>query len=149
MNKKYIYFSLVLFIFLIDRATKIFAITYLQMAHVVNQYLTFELTFNRGISWGMFYNTNTVVFAVVSMITAIITMLLCWHAYRVYKKGNSIIGHICIIAGSFSNIIDRALYGGVIDFIVLSYKNYSWPVFNIADVAIVCGVFIFMCFDET
>ena len=138
-----------LFIFLIDRATKILALTYFHMAHVVNQYLTFELTFNRGISWGMFYNTNTVVFVVVSMITAIITLLLCWHAYQVYKKGNSIIGHIGIIAGSFSNIIDRVLYGGVIDFIVLSYKNYSWPVFNIADVAIVCGVLIFIFGDET
>ena len=143
------YSLLFLTILIIDRVTKFIALKYLQFSYFVNPSLSFELTFNRGVSWGMFYNTNTLVFVIISIITTIITLLLCWHAYRIYKKGNSILGHICIITGSCSNLIDRILYGGVIDFIVLSYQQYSWPVFNIADIAIVLGVFILVVFDES
>lgn len=53
---------------------------------------------------------------------------------------NKLVGLIAIIAGSLSNIVDRFIYGGVIDFIELSYNQWIWPVFNVADVAIVCGI---------
>lgn len=42
-----------------------------------------------------------------------------------------------IVAGGLSNIIDRFLYGGVIDY----FKIGGWPIFNIADILIVVGVF--------
>jgi signal peptidase II len=148
MNKKYKYLFLSFFIFIIDRVTKLVALTYLQTPRVINEYLSFELTFNRGISWGMFHDATGVVFGIISAIIALITIFLCWHAYCLYKKGSSILGHMCIIAGSVANLIDRAVYGGVIDFILFSYKNYSWPVFNIADVAIVCGVGLLIFVDE-
>jgi signal peptidase II len=45
-----------------------------------------------------------------------------------------------IIGGALGNVIDRAIYGAVIDFILLSWKSWSWPVFNLADMAISCGV---------
>lgn len=142
------YFSLAISIFILDRLTKYLALTYAQTPQVINEYLSFELTFNRGVSWGMFHDASHIVFIVVSSIIALMTIFLCWHAYDRYKKGGLIVGHICVIAGSIANLIDRALYGGVIDFIILSYKHYSWPVFNIADMAIVCGVGLLVVLDE-
>lgn len=41
-----------------------------------------------------------------------------------------------IVAGGISNIVDRFIYGGVIDYI----KIGGWPIFNIADILIVIGV---------
>lgn len=146
----YKYFFISVAIFIIDRITKIAALTYLQTPRIINEYLSFELTFNRGISWGLFSDTTAAAFFSVSAIIAIITVFLVWHAYahHMHKKDNSIIGHVCIIIGSVSNLIDRAVYGAVIDFILLSYHGYSWPVFNIADIAIVCGVGLFIFYDE-
>jgi len=69
-----------------------------------------------------------------------VTAAVCWHAYYNYARGASVIAETLIIAGSVSNLIDRAVYGGVVDFVLLSYGTMSWPVFNIADVAIVMGV---------
>lgn len=143
-----LYTFLATIILIIDRITKLAALTYVQTPRVINPYLTFEVTFNRGVSWGMFHEATDLEFILVSIIITAITAFLCWHAYSMYKKGNSIIGHLCVIAGSISNLIDRIIYGGVIDFILLSYNSYSWPVFNIADMMIVCGVGLLVLLDE-
>jgi len=44
-----------------------------------------------------------------------------------------------LAAGICGNLIDRVRLGRVIDFILLYYKDYQWPVFNIADTAITIG----------
>lgn len=45
-----------------------------------------------------------------------------------------------VLGGAVGNVIDRLAYGHVIDFIDLYYQRWSWPVFNIADIAITLGV---------
>ena len=45
-----------------------------------------------------------------------------------------------MLAGACSNIIDRFVYCGVIDFIVITIGGWTCPVFNIADVSIIVGV---------
>lgn len=44
-----------------------------------------------------------------------------------------------ILGGAIGNVIDRLLYGHVIDFLDLHYAGWHWPAFNIADSAIVGG----------
>ena len=45
-----------------------------------------------------------------------------------------------ILGGAIGNLIDRVMYGYVIDFLDVYYQSYHWPVFNIADSAISLGV---------
>jgi signal peptidase II len=45
-----------------------------------------------------------------------------------------------IIGGAVGNLIDRILYGHVIDFVDFYYGQWHWPAFNVADAAIVIGV---------
>jgi signal peptidase II len=144
----YKYFFFATTILIIDRITKLAALAYAQVPCIINDYLAFELTFNRGISWGIFHDATGIVFVIVSTIIAVITVFLCGHAYHAYRHKKLIVGHMCIIAGSAANLIDRVIYGGVVDFIVLSYGPYSWPVFNIADMAIVVGVGLLVVLDE-
>ena len=49
---------------------------------------------------------------------------------------------VLIVGGALGNIIDRFLYGQVVDFIDWYYGSYHWPAFNIADSAICVGVTI-------
>lgn len=44
-----------------------------------------------------------------------------------------------VIGGALGNVIDRFLYGHVIDFIQWHVGEHYWPAFNIADSAVVCG----------
>ena len=142
MNKKlYGYGALALSIFIIDRITKLCALTWLSDAtHVINSFLSFELVFNRGISWGMFHSSSDIIFTTISVMIVLFTAAFCVYAYQRYTQGYVVTAEVCIIIGSCCNLIDRVMYHGVIDFIVVSYKNVSWPVFNIADTAIVIGI---------
>jgi signal peptidase II len=47
-----------------------------------------------------------------------------------------------ILGGAVGNLIDRMVYGYVIDFILVYYRSWSWPVFNLADSAITVGATI-------
>lgn len=44
-----------------------------------------------------------------------------------------------ILGGAIGNVIDRIMYGAVVDFIDLHYANWHWPAFNVADSAICVG----------
>ncbi len=44
-----------------------------------------------------------------------------------------------IISGAIGNLIDRSLYGYVVDFLHVFYQNWHYPIFNIADCAISIG----------
>ena len=128
-------------IFIIDRVTKLAALRWCaDSAHTITSFLSFEVFYNRGVTWSFFHCESNYMFVILSLIIAAITALVCWHAYHQYIRGCLALGEVCIIAGSLSNLIDRAVYHGVIDFIILSYKDWSWPVFNIADAVIVLGV---------
>ena len=52
-----------------------------------------------------------------------------------------------ILGGAIGNVIDRALYGHVIDFLDVHFGGWHWPAFNIADSAICIGAALFI-FDE-
>lgn len=60
-------------------------------------------------------------------------------AQGLYRE-NVIIGETLVLAGALSNFFDRLHYGGIVDFIQISLLNRSFPVFNLADCFIVCGV---------
>jgi len=139
--KYYGYIILAMIIFIVDRVTKLWALTYcIDFAYTLNQFLSFEVVFNRGISWGMFHSPASVTFGTVSVIIGLITAFFCYYTYYNYLRGYSVVAEVCIVSGSLCNLIDRVFYKGVIDFIILSYADMSWPVFNVADIAIVIGV---------
>ena len=52
-----------------------------------------------------------------------------------------------ILGGAIGNVIDRVLYGHVIDFLDIYFGNWHWPAFNIADSAICIGAVLFV-YDE-
>jgi signal peptidase II len=47
-----------------------------------------------------------------------------------------------VLAGAIGNLLDRIRLGEVIDFILIHYKGFHWPAFNVADIAITVGVSI-------
>ncbi|MEY4195750.1 MAG: hypothetical protein RLZZ226_2118 [Pseudomonadota bacterium] len=49
-----------------------------------------------------------------------------------------------VLGGALGNVIDRVLYGYVIDFLDVYYQDWHWPAFNVADSAISLGVVLLL-----
>lgn len=123
-------------LFLLDRVTKLWALQ--SYAHAV--------AFNRGVAWSFFHSESPIIFAGVTFMVLIIMALVAWHAYSRLHQQQVIWAEVLILAGAAGNLWDRFMYGGVIDFIALSYQDFYWPLFNVADCYIVIGL-LFMLFE--
>jgi signal peptidase II len=134
------YIALFLLTFLLDRITKSLVLSYVHGRIPITSFLSFDLTFNRGISWGLFHSSDTLIFSVVSIVIALLTCAIGFYAFIRWMNHSRILGEVLVVAGAFSNLIDRIVYHGVIDFVVISWGTWSWPVFNVADACIVLGV---------
>jgi signal peptidase II len=68
--------------------------------------------------------------------------VVLWWLTRLPKQGKTVLafGLALLLGGAIGNLIDRMLYGYVVDFILLYYREWSYPAFNVADSAITCGV---------
>jgi len=128
-----------LLIIMADRLSKSWALQ-LPAEKTINEYLSFALTFNRGINWGFFNSQNATTFFLINILIALVILAFIGYTYFCWKLKKPIIGNILILSGALSNYFDRMMHGGVIDFIIVSFKTWSWPAFNVADAAICLGV---------
>jgi signal peptidase II len=125
----------------LDRITKTLALENLiNGGFVVTQFLNFDLSWNRGISWGMLQFNSPIRFAMLSVFILLIIVLLVLYTFGQYRNNENILGEVLIISGAISNVIDRFLYSAVLDFIDIHAYGYHWPSFNLADSFIVFGV---------
>lgn len=124
----------------LDRMTKNWALTHCITTQRINNYLSYDLVFNRGVSWGMFHSDDNGTFVMVSMLILAVCIGLALHTFVRWQNHQWVIGEVMVLAGACSNLLDRVLHQGVIDFIALHVGWYHFPIFNVADMCIVCGV---------
>ncbi|HWI25935.1 MAG TPA: signal peptidase II [Stellaceae bacterium] len=125
---------------------RLFAAHPAQSSFPVTPFFNLALTWNRGMSFGLF-NTdsrlNTVVFTTLAAI--IVGGLVVWLA-RVRQNLLALaIG--LVIGGAVGNAIDRVWRGAVVDFLDFHLGQWHFYVFNVADAAISVGV-AFMVLDS-
>lgn len=129
--------------FLLDRFTKMAAVEHLA-AGPVSLFSGCRLTlmYNSGISFSLFSSaTGVISWQLTALIAVIVAVLIVsWRLYATSALAD--LGFGLIIGGAIANFVDRLCIGGVIDFIELYYGCWSWPTFNVADIAIVLG---FIC----
>jgi signal peptidase II len=110
-------------------------------------YFGIHLSYNRGISLGMFHSESSLYFSLLSVVIALTLSAFLWYAYKMYKANFSIWAYVIVAAGAISNFIDRLVHGSVVDFIAFYWKGLHFPVFNIADCLIFLGVVYILCFQ--
>ncbi len=125
----------------LDQIVKYLAVTYLTTKPIVLIENVFELTYieNKGAAWSML--ENQIWFFI--LITIIILAVIAYAFYKklIYTKLGKI-SLVLISAGGIGNFIDRITHGYVID--MFSFKLINFPVFNVADICIVCGGLLFI-----
>jgi signal peptidase II len=106
---------------------------------VVTSFFNLTLTYNRGISFGLFNDgagLNALVFSLAA--AAIVAVLIYWLSRASSPFFAVAIG--LIIGGAVGNVIDRLRLGAVVDFLDFHLAGVHWPAFNLADSAICIGV---------
>jgi signal peptidase II len=106
----------------------------------VTPFFNLVLTYNRGMSFGLFNSggggLNALLF---SCLAAAIVLGLIWWLGRVSRPILAVaIG--LIIGGALGNVADRLRLGAVVDFLDFHVGSWHWPAFNLADSAICVGV---------
>ena len=98
------------------------------------------LVHNTGIAFGLFKN-HGIVFVIIPAI-AVVLLVFNIYYYRNHKDLSQlyIVAISLILGGAIGNLIDRIFFGYVIDFINI----HVLPVFNVADMCIDFGVFLFI-----
>ena len=129
----------------IDQASKFWLLHVLDIAHRgtvrITPFFDLVLAWNIGISFGWFQNDNPIAQIGLMVVKALAVIALAvW-----MSRSRTLLASISlgmIIGGAIGNAIDRFAYGAVVDFALFHIGNtFYWYVFNLADTAIVAGVF--------
>jgi signal peptidase II len=130
---------LVLTILALDQLTKFLAgkaLALNQSVPVINGIFHITLIHNRGAAFGILKNQTTLF-----IFTSLLAIVLIYANIKSHKNRSSPIYGLSlslILSGAVGNLIDRILYGYVVDF--LDFR--IWPVFNVSDTAITIGAIL-------
>lgn len=109
---------------------------FFNLVHVTNTGAAFSFLADVESSWRHYFFVAIAVSAVI---------LLTIGCYRYREEEPWLLPPFALIAaGAAGNLIDRLLYGHVIDFLDFSLAGYHWPAFNLADSSICIGAVLFI-----
>jgi signal peptidase II len=104
----------------------------------VTPFFDYVLVWNTGVSYGLFGDLPVWALGLVAAI-AIVGLGIWW-----WRTSDTLVrfGLMLVIGGALSNALDRLLYGAVADFFHFHWQDWSFYIFNLADMAITAGVLL-------
>ena len=137
-------FLIIVFIFAIDRATKLYVILLyeknLNEEIFLSKYLNLFLTWNQGIAFGMLSFNEGNLYKYITILILIIILII--YFLLIKSDGFKRYSLLMILGGALGNFFDRVYYKAVPDFIDFHIENFHWFTFNVADIFISLGVFL-------
>jgi signal peptidase II len=138
------HFFLALLVVLLDRWTKHLVATRIAMythIQIIPGFFRLTHTENTGAAFSLFADSpshwKTVLLISFSAIAMVVVSVLLWRQSRALSLTGVALS--LILGGAVGNLWDRVASGRVVDFLLFYVSKYEWPVFNLADSAIVVG----------
>jgi signal peptidase II len=143
-SSRLIHFFLSLIVVLLDRWTKRLVATHISLytsIPVIHGFFRLTHTENTGAAFSLFADSpshwKTTLLIAFSLLAMVVVSVLLWKQTRALSLTG--IALSLILGGAVGNLWDRLAQGRVVDFLLFYIKQYQWPVFNLADSAIVVG----------
>jgi signal peptidase II len=136
------YFVIAAIVFLLDYASKKIISHTVTLdtgrIEVLGNFFIITHIHNKGAAFGILQNQRWFFI----LITLIVVSGIIWYMRRTYRTGKPLLLFALgmILGGAVGNFLDRAIFGEVVDFLQFNFGSYTFPIFNLADSAIVCGV---------
>jgi signal peptidase II len=151
LKKNIFYFFFILFIFILDRISKLWIISIFNSENnleiKISSFINLNLIWNKGIAFGLFSYGEKFEYNLLTGLIIMIIVIVFWMIIK--TKGFEKYGFLMILGGALGNIFDRLYYSAVPDFIDIYYKNFHWFVFNVADIFITVGVLMLIINEIT
>ncbi|MDB3972408.1 signal peptidase II [Candidatus Thioglobus sp.] len=147
---QYKYYFLSLILVIADQLTKMMVLGSLKLYESIEITSFFSLTHvhNYGAAFSFLADEDGWQQYFLVSISAIASIaIILWMSKTSTNQPYKLIALSLILSGAIGNLIDRAVFGFVIDFINLHYQDFYWPVFNVADTAITLGVILLLLVD--
>jgi len=109
---------------------------YREMVPVVPM-LALYRTYNRGIAFS--FLTGSSIWALIALTICVVAFVLYLRHRTMAQRWLSHLGYALIIGGAIGNLIDRAVLGYVVDYVLFHTQTWSFAVFNLADSFITVG----------
>ncbi|MCP0914497.1 MULTISPECIES: signal peptidase II [Legionella] len=143
--KKWMWFLISMLVVLLDQGSKYWATLNLfpYQPESILPVLNFTLAYNTGAAFSFLSSAGAWhhwLFAGFGILMSIV--LVVWMLRSSRHDYLQLLALSLILGGALGNLVDRATWGYVIDFIDVFYKEYHWPIFNLADSAICIGAFL-------
>lgn len=130
-------------VFMIDQTTKAWAVRRLRFdgdMTVISGFLNFVYAENTGVAFSMLDNHGDTGRWGLSVVAGIAAVLVLFYFWRIPHTNDRLLGALALLlAGIVGNLTDRVRLGFVIDFIQVHYKDWYYPIFNVADMAVCVG----------
>ena len=128
-----------------DQLTKTAALSLLSQGTAVPVLpgLNLSLGFNTGASFGMMGGVMAGKPLLMAALTGALTLAFAVMAVRA-QHALERAGFALVVGGALGNIIDRLRQGAVTDFLDLYWRDWHWPTFNVADIAITLGAVLIL-----
>ena len=145
IKKENFYFlAIILFIFGIDRLSKIEIIKNFSDGSVyLTDFLNLDLVWNTGIGFGLLSSNSTIFYNSISLLIGVIILFLLFLIISANNFDKFVFS--LITGGAIGNFYDRIYFQAVPDFIDLHFENLHWFTFNLADIFITVGIIIYIC----
>ena len=125
----------------IDILTKQLVLNYMlehQSLTIIEHFFSITFAKNTGVAFSFLEGQVPLII----IMTSIIILFILKYIKTTNPSKYETICYGLIIGGALGNLIDRLIYGYVIDFLDFNIFGYSFPIFNLADTAIVIGIFM-------
>ena len=143
LKKKVLIFSLIIFVFLLDRYSKTLVLkNFSENTFYINNFINLDLIWNSGIGFGIFSSNSPAIYNLISGLIFLVIIFLVYYLIKSDKTDKLIFS--IIIGGAIGNFYDRLVYKAVPDFIDIHFANFHWFTFNVADIFITLGVIIYL-----
>ena len=139
MRKKIIIYSI--FLLIIDLVTKYLIDNFLNLMEtneIIANFFSITKVYNYGASWNILSGYRLLLI----IITILILLALFYYETKFLVNKRNIVAFSLLYSGIIGNLINRIIHGYVIDFLDFNIFGYDYPVFNFADIFIVCGIFL-------
>lgn len=136
-----------LLILVLDQITKTWVSNHLSFNQPVNilPYFDLRLLHNTGAAWSILADQGGWQRWFLSGLAIIVSIVIMVWLTRLDSKQRWLACALALIlGGALGNVMDRIIYGYVVDFIDIYYQQWHWPAFNIADIAISIGAIMLL-----